>query len=137
MGVIVTEGAADSGALYTADFAKNMGRPVFSVPGPITSRLSAATSGLLKKGAIPITSAEDVVKELGYGLVQSSSSRQRKISDVPDEQKILDLLESESLHFNELVRKLNKTSQETGSILTLMEIKGIITSSQDGIYRIL
>lgn len=129
LGVIVTEGTADSGALYTADFAKDMGRVVFSVPGPITSRLSQATSGLLKKGAIPITSVQDVVDSLGIMKVQKPTVQQEATSSAPEEQKILDLLQIESLHFNEIARKIGKDSKSLGSLLSLMELKGLIRSN--------
>lgn len=131
LGVIVTEGAEGSGALYTADFAKDMGRPVFSVPGPITSRLSAATSKLLKNGAIAITSGKDVVDSLGIMSLNNTAVKRRVASSTPEEQQILDLLESEILHFNEIVRKIGKDSKAVGSLLSLMELKGLIRSSNE------
>lgn len=136
LGVIVTEGTVDSGALYTADFARDMGRPVFSVPGPITSRLSAATSGLLKKGAIPVTSAEDVVDSLGIIALDKALTVKREAlrGDTFEEQEILDLLQNEPLHFNEIVRKIGKDSKAIGSLLTLMELKGFVKSLGDGKY---
>ena len=42
-GVVVTEGAYDSGALITAEDAFTDGRPVFAIPGPITSSLFKRT----------------------------------------------------------------------------------------------
>lgn len=131
LGTIVTEGAADSGALYTADFANNMGRPVFAVPGPITSKLSAATSKLLKEGATLITSAKDIVDTLGIiTKVKSSNAKVKSLhGDSPEEQEILDLLQIESLHFNEIVRRIGKDSKNLGSLLILMELKGFIRSS--------
>ena len=131
LGVIVTEGAEGSGALYTADFAKDMGRPVFSVPGPITSRLSVATSKLLKNGAIAITSGKDVVDSLGIMSLNNTAVKRRVASSSPEEQQILDLLESEVLHFNEIVRKIGKDSKAVGSLLSLMELKGLIRSSNE------
>lgn len=144
LGVILTEGTADSGALYTADFAKDMGRPIFAVPGPITSRLSAATTKLLKNNAILVTSAGDVVDTLNYASSEvkslkspSSSSSARTVEgDNPVEQEILDILQNESQHFNEIVRTLGKSSQETGSILSIMELKGLLHQSSDGKYSL-
>ncbi|HVF69872.1 MAG TPA: DNA-processing protein DprA, partial [Xanthomonadales bacterium] len=63
-GVVVTEGAADSGALYTAADAFENGRPVFAVPGPITSSLSKGPHGLIAKGARLISGADEILAVL-------------------------------------------------------------------------
>ncbi len=65
LGVVVTEGAEDSGALITARNAGEQGREVFAVPGPVTSPLSRAPAKLLKNGAKLVESAQDIIEELG------------------------------------------------------------------------
>lgn len=64
MGVVVTEGAQDSGSLITARNATEQGRDVFAVPGPITSRYSAGPASLLKNGAKLVESVDDILDEL-------------------------------------------------------------------------
>src|SRR4030095_12154528 len=59
---VVVEARERSGALITADFALGEGRDVLAVPGEITSSLSAGTNALLKLGATPVTSADDVLE---------------------------------------------------------------------------
>jgi len=66
LGVVVTEGAGDSGALITARNAAEQGREVFAVPGPITSRYSAGPAQLIKKGATLVETVEDILDELNY-----------------------------------------------------------------------
>lgn len=51
LGVLVTEGAADSGSLITAHDAFDNNRKVFAVPGPITSSVSKVPISLIVKGA--------------------------------------------------------------------------------------
>ncbi len=70
LGTLVTEGAEDSGALYTAEFSFENGRKVFAIPGPITSSLSKGPNNLLKKGAVLVSSAEEIVNELGGAKMQ-------------------------------------------------------------------
>jgi DNA processing protein len=62
---VVVEARERSGALITADLALEEGREVLAVPGEITSSLSAGTNALLKLGAAPCTSAEDVLELFG------------------------------------------------------------------------
>ena len=63
---VVVEAQDQSGALVTAAFAGELGRPVGAVPGRITSRQSSGTNGLLARGATVIRGAQDVL-DLLYG----------------------------------------------------------------------
>src|SRR5207253_5817059 len=62
---VVVEARERSGALITADLALEEGREVFAVPGEITSSLSDGTNGLLRLGAIAVTSAADILEAIG------------------------------------------------------------------------
>jgi DNA processing protein len=62
---VVVEAAARSGSLLTARLAREAGRELGAVPGPVTSRPSGAPNQLLADGAHVVRSAEDVVAVLG------------------------------------------------------------------------
>ena len=128
-GILVTEGASESGSLITANFGLEFGRMVFAVPGPITSSLSAAPLRLIEKGAKLVVGPEDIIKELG--IKPSELPKNKKIySDLThEEKKIIGLVENESLSFDEIVRRLKLDSSKVGTILSMMEIKGIIKNS--------
>jgi DNA processing protein len=64
LGVIVVEAAAKSGALITADFANEMGREVFAVPGNIHKTQSRGPHQLIRDGATLVESIEDVLQAL-------------------------------------------------------------------------
>jgi DNA processing protein len=126
--VLVTEGAEDSGSLITAEFALKFGRKVFAVPGPITSSMSKGPYKLIQKGAKLVTSGEDVLKELKIQKSKFKNSIQNsKIKgDTKEENLILKFLENEPLHFDELVRQTKFNSAKLSSILSMMEIKGMV-----------
>jgi DNA processing protein len=65
LGTVVVEAAGRSGSLVTARLAADLGRAVFAVPGPVTSRQSAGTNQLLCDGAIPAVDGRQVLAELG------------------------------------------------------------------------
>lgn len=65
-GVVVVEAAARSGAKNTASWASALNRTLMSVPGPVTSALSATPHWLLQEGrADLVTCAGDVERLLG------------------------------------------------------------------------
>ncbi|MBB3310738.1 DNA processing protein [Rhizobium sp. BK196] len=64
LGVVVVEAAVRSGSLITARMAGEFGRLVFAVPGSPLDPRCHGTNGLLKDGAMIVTSPEDVVEAL-------------------------------------------------------------------------
>ena len=72
-GVLVVEAALPSGSLSTAKFAVEQDRDVFAIPGSIHSPLSKGCHWLIKEGAKLVESAEDVLAELGGGVVHASA----------------------------------------------------------------
>lgn len=135
--VVVTEGAEDSGALITANDAFKNNRKVFAVPGLITSSLSKGPFKLLQKGATLVTSAKDILDELGLGTKGQRDKVRKEIKgETKEEQKIIDLLQNESLHFDDIVKKTGFASSELGILLSLMEVKGIVKTLEAGMYSL-
>lgn len=136
LGVLVTEGAEDSGSLITAEFARKFNRKIFAVPGPITSSLSKGPYKLITKGAKLVTSGEDILKDLRFKIKDLRIKKTQKKGDTEEENLILKVLENEAVHFDEIVRRLKIDSAKVGSLLSMMEIKGLIKSMDGGLFRL-
>lgn len=67
-GVVVVEAKERSGSLITARLALDEGRDVFAVPGSVFSEQSRGCLDLIKSGAIPCVSAEDILSEWHMSL---------------------------------------------------------------------
>ncbi len=75
LGVVVTEAAAGSGSLITAQLAAEQGREVFAVPGFVKEETSRGTNALLKEGATLVERAADVIEALRPQLDPSLRAR--------------------------------------------------------------
>lgn len=132
LGVIVVEAEAESGALITANYGLEQGREVFAVPGSIFSKTSEGTNNLIKKGAKPVSSVEDIIEELGSKLrglrllprEGHPTSSELEFSD--REKAIIKIIEQEPLHIDEIVRKSGRPVSEVSSILLELELKGVV-----------
>jgi DNA processing protein len=136
LGVIVTEGADDSGALITARNAAEQGREVFAVPGPVTSQYSRGPAKLLKNGAKLVENADDVLDELNIPKSQISNAAKQNYQPqaTPTEKKVIQELNEKRLTLDEIVRQTDLTTGDVAAILTLLEMKGIVVHTGDDCY---
>ena len=126
---VVVEARSRSGALITADFALELGRDVFAVPGEITSGLSAGTNELLRQGASPLLTAADVLDAIG---VDPKPSAARSVS--PAAEAVLALVSDGVRDADGLVRASEYSSAEVATALVELELAGLVATS-DGEYR--
>jgi len=129
---LVVEAALRSGSLSTANWANVLGRPVWGVPGP----LSSATSALVHVG---IAQGEmNIVADLAHVIAtvqpeQAVGSRQ--LSE--EELHILNALSKKSLSTDELITELRSadislSAHEVLGALTMLEMQGVIAQTASG-----
>lgn len=124
--VLITEASAKSGTLNTARHALEQGKDVFVVPGNITSPLSTGCNQLLKQGAIPVTSPNDILEVIAPDLIKSQAAL--PLGDNELQVTILSLLQQGVRDGDELRRQTNTSPGEFATELTMMEINGTIKS---------
>lgn len=118
--IIVVEAAIKSGALLTATMVRNLKKPVWAIPGPITSSVSAGTNKLL---------ADGLAKPwLGKASTSPLSTSTNSLQNL-----ILNLLQNETLDTNEISRKLEIPIDKISVELSMMNLSGAI-SEKDGKY---
>lgn len=130
--VVVTEADASSGSLITAKFALDQNRLVMAVPGNITSLRSAGPNNLIKNGALPITSASDILAAL-----QLDTRRVTKTIIIPksaEEAQILKLLDTGLTGSQELIAQSQMTAAQFANVITLMEITGKVRNLGAGTW---
>lgn len=126
IGVVVIQAGTRSGALITADFAAEQGRDVFAVPGSIFDRSSVGCNRLIREGAIPALSVEDIVEELNLTMVEQQAEVRAVVPSTSLEAQLLAQLSSEPVHVDQVCRKTDLPVAQVSSTLALMELKGMV-----------
>lgn len=121
--VVVIEAGLQSGVFSTVEWAIKQGKEVFAVPGNITSETSKGTNKLIKDGAIPATSAKDVLEYLGILPIVPDT---KKLELTEEETSLFNALSYEPIHLDKLSITLNFPVQKTLSLLLSLELKGIV-----------
>lgn len=132
LGTLIVEAADKSGSLISARLAMEQGREVFAVPGSIYSRQSRGCHSLLRDGAKLTESVSDIIEEL-QGLVQfelaQHNGTNREIIHLNDlEKRLVAEMDLDPTQFDELMIKTNLPVNQLSSLLTGLEIKGIVQS---------
>jgi len=130
--VLVIEAEEKSGTLITARLATDYNRDVFAVPASMFSENGKGSNGLLRQGALAITSSEDILKEFGFEPIdRGRTSINEDYSD--EEKKVLKILK-EPMSRDELIRALKLPASKANIIISSMEIKRLI-KEQLGLIR--
>ncbi|KKS99429.1 MAG: hypothetical protein UV76_C0020G0008 [Candidatus Nomurabacteria bacterium GW2011_GWA2_43_15] len=122
---LIIEAQEKSGTLITARMALDYNKEVLAVPGNISSDFSKGTNRLIRQGATPITSSDDILEALGFAVDQKSKQQNLFDDAAPEEKKILGLL-TEPIPRDELIRAMKMPVGEANAVLSIMEIKGLI-----------
>lgn len=124
--LLITEATEKSGTLHTARFALEQGRDVLAVPGNITNPNSVGTNNLIKSGATPVTSIDDILFVLGGSHLAAKTVR--RLGDTANEQVLLDLLYDGLSDGHELLIRTQLAPNQFNQTLTMLEISGKIRS---------
>lgn len=121
---LVIEARERSGSLITARFATEYNRELLVVPGSIFSPESAGAHQFLKLGATPATESSDILKTLGLEKRTPLALSVREDLS-PEEIHILEQIMS-PLSRAELIDSLDMPVSDATTLLSIMEIKGLI-----------
>ena len=102
---------------------------MFAVPGNITSPLSEGCNRLIRQGATPYVSVDDVYEVLFPGKkMRHKVKRPMIFGDTEEETAILKCLSDGIRDGDEIIKKSKISAALFGQTVSLMEIKGLIRS---------
>lgn len=125
-GTLIAEAALKSGAMITANLTLEQGRELMCMPGSLTNPNTEGIYKLLKEGAALITCAEDIMSTLGWTFSRNSQVKTSEFELDEVEQKVFDLVSVEPKNFDDIMVSTNIDFSELMSVLTMLELKGII-----------
>lgn len=134
-GVLVAEADEKSGSLITVQCALEQGRDVFAVPGDIDKPRSKGTNGLIKNGAVAVTSAQDIFDYYSLTAPKNKSETRAVALDF-SEQQVLDILTQGEKTFDALVETCGMTVSELNTALSSLMIYGLIHQRSKNLYCI-
>jgi len=123
---IVIEAEKRSGTLITSRLATEYNRDVGAVPGPIHSSTSEGPHMLIRLGAALIRDHNDVLELLGLRRKDENPTLV-DVEDLSDEEKVFIKILENPCSRDELIRKSKIDTGAASAILSLLEIKGLIT----------
>ena len=125
--VLVVEAGRRSGALTTARHAADLGVEVLAVPGPVDQEQSLGTLALLRDGAAPLASVQDLFVALGF----CDPAR----LDLPDaEQSALGAITPSGSTVCEVAVRLGWEDEIAAGYLVTLEVRGIVERESGGRY---
>lgn len=119
--VLIIEAMPKSGTMITARLALDYNRELLATPGSIFNINSEGTNNLIKQGAVPITSAKDILEVFNMKFENSKT-----IKNLSEKEKIiLENLQGET-EIETLLQKTKLPINELNENLSLLEIRNLI-----------
>jgi DNA processing protein len=135
--VIIVEAPKESGALATAQFAIKQKKPIFVVPGNITSNLYSGSHRLIREGARLVTKPADILEDLKW----DDNTTEKTANPLPFEngtqRRIFDIIKSNgnSVSVDKICEITKLNPRDISAALMQMTFEGLVVDD-GGKYRI-
>ncbi|WP_272667772.1 MULTISPECIES: DNA-processing protein DprA [unclassified Providencia] len=137
---VVIEAGMKSGSLITARYAIEQNRDLFTIPAPLGDPAFSGNHWLLQQGAYLLVDPEDIKPHLEAGLnwlpVESLIKEEINSEFNLTENKILSMVEYHPLPADVIAERAQQPITEVTSILTELEIDGVIASVAGGYIKL-
>ncbi len=131
--VAVIEAGERSGALITADFALEAGRPVLAVPGWPGAASSVGCNGLLRAGAALLEDVDDIVDEVA-GAAWAAPEENPGAPPSGVAAQIYRCLTHEPLPADVVAERLGCDAATVAAALAVLEVEGRVVRGQGQRY---
>jgi DNA processing protein len=137
--LLVVEASEKSGSLITVRLATDYNKDILTIPGNIFSKNSFGPNNLIKDGATPVTSANDILETLKIKPreeIEKDKENLESLNLTDLEKDILNIL-NEPITKDKIFEKLSKYDLgEILTALTLLEWKGFVKEEVGVVRRV-
>ena len=131
--------------MVTARLTIDYNRELFAVPGSITSPMSEGPNALIRDNkAMLVTSAEDIVKSLGWHTEEKLQQARKKgierelFTDfTDDERKVVEVLQKGDQTKDTLCVETGLPISTLSAVILTLEMKGIIRALSGSQYHLI
>lgn len=134
--LLVIEAKVKSGTATTVQYALTQGKDVFALPGRITDPLGRGCNNLLKDGALVLTEPGDVLDYLGMKSAGTKKVLKERTAEglSEKEKRVLFCIGTDPMHVEEIAERAGTPINETLSILSTLELRGIIKADSPAYF---
>ncbi len=133
-GILVIEARKKSGTLITVDYGLDQGKNIYALPGRITDQLSTGCNNLIKMGAKPVTSPEDILEDFGICPVSDEPDYSNSLQLNREEQIIYRVLSLEPKHIEAISMDTQLPIHQLMEHLLSLEMRRIICQTMRNYY---
>lgn len=130
LGTLVVSGGVKSGTIHTARYAEEFGKDLFVIPYGVGVASGAGCNELIKMGGMLTDTPDDILEFYG-------EQKKEKISLSAEEKEICTLLLDGERHIEYICANLGKKIYEVSPIISILEIKGVISKNGSNVYGLL
>lgn len=128
--ILVIEAKEKSGALITAQIAKEQNKKVFCIPSNLTNECSRGSNMLIKNGASITLDSDNILKEFKQNeqVLSFKNKKAKKKIEIKDklQKEIYNFLSDEPVNIEEINLKVKLDIKEINFALTILEMEGHI-----------
>ena len=144
LGTLVVEATLSSGSLLTARLAIEQNKVVFAMPGIPDNPLHKGCHKLIRDGAILVEKAQHIIEELSEPLqlfvrkAHLSKPKESNETKLPSTwEAVIKIMNNQVMPIDELIQHIDKSYEELTSLLTEMELSGVIRTVAGGYQSII
>lgn len=131
----IVESAEKGGSLITARISFEQNRPVYGLPGNISTNTSMGVNTLIKQcKAVMTLRPEDILEDLGIQVYSENNNNKTVKFDTNEEELIYSTLSYDPMHIDEISEKTDLSPSIIYGSLLAMELHGFIRQVPGSMY---